>query len=262
MVLEGKTAIVYGAGGAIGGAVSLAFAREGASLFLAGRRRAPLDATAARIRTATGSSPHVAEVDALDADAVDRHAAAVVEAAGGIDVSFNAVGNDHYQGAALVDLAPERFRDPLADRLTAQFLTARAAARHMAVRGSGVILMITAIPARLAIPLSTSFGPACAAVEGLARSLAAELGPAGIRVVCLRSAGSPDSPGVRAAIEARAAGLGTTPAEVLKSMEDEVMLRRLPTLADVGDVAVMMASPRASALTATVVNLTCGVIAD
>lgn len=258
MLLPGKSAVVYGAGGAIGGAVSMAFAREGAQVFLAGRRREPLVATAERIRLATGTAPHLATLDVLDEAAVDRHA----EAMGRIDVTFNAVGHDHYQGNALTNLSPQRFSGPLSDRLTSQFMTARAAARHMVRQRSGVILMITATPARIAMPLSASFGVACSAVEALARSLAVELGPDGIRVVCLRSAGSPNAPGVRAAIEARANGLAITPDEVLTSMEEEVMLRRLPTLADVGDVAAFMASERARALTATVVNLTCGAIAD
>jgi 3-oxoacyl-[acyl-carrier protein] reductase len=262
MLLKGKNAVVYAAGGAVGGAVALAFAREGATVFLTGRTTASVDAVAERIRGVVGAAPHVAQVDALDEAAVEKHADAVVEKAGRIDVSFNAVGIDHYQGTALVDLTRQRFSDPLAARLTTQFLTARAAVRHMTARRSGVILMITATPARIAMPLVGSFAAACAAVEGLCRSLAAEVGPDGIRVVCLRSPGSPDAPGVRAAFEARAAGLDTTPEQIQKSIEDEVMLRRLPTLAEVADVAALMASDRTSAVTATVVNLTGGAVAD
>ncbi|HEX5997596.1 MAG TPA: SDR family oxidoreductase, partial [Jiangellales bacterium] len=137
----------------------------------------------------------------------------------------------------------------------------RAAARRMSEQGSGVIMMITATPARMAIPLMASFAPACAAMEALARTLAAEVGPRGVRVVCLRSAGSPESPGLQLAFEAQATSLGTTAAQIQQSIEDEIMLR-MPSLREVADMAAGMASDRASAMTATVVNLTAGSIAD
>jgi len=186
----------------------------------------------------------------------------VLQATGRIDVSFNAVGHDHFQGIAIADLSPRQFVDPLTERMLGQFLTARAAARRMSDQGSGVIIMITATPARMAIPLMASFAPACAAMEALARTLAAEVGPRGVRVVCLRSAGSPESPGLQLAFEAQATTLGTTAAQIQQSIEDEIMLRRMPSLREVADMAAVMASDRASAMTATVVNLTAGSIAD
>jgi NAD(P)-dependent dehydrogenase (short-subunit alcohol dehydrogenase family) len=260
VLLERKNVVVHGGGGAIGGAVALAFAREGATVFLAGRT---LDAAvAARVRADTGATVHVAQVDVLDEEAVEKHADTVVETGGSFDVSFNAVGHDHFQGIPLADLSGERFVGPFTARMTSQFLTARAAARRMTAQRSGVIMMITATPARMAVPLSGSFGAACAAMEGLSRSFAAELGPYGVRVVCLRSAGSPDAPGLSLAFEAQARGQGTTPEAVQAAVEETTMLRRLPRLADVGDVAAFMASDRARALTATVVNLTSGAIAD
>ena len=65
MSLEGKTAVIYGGGGSIGGAVARAFAREGAGVFLAGRTLERLEAVANEIRKAGGMA-EVAEVDALD----------------------------------------------------------------------------------------------------------------------------------------------------------------------------------------------------
>jgi NAD(P)-dependent dehydrogenase (short-subunit alcohol dehydrogenase family) len=261
MLLERRNAVIYGGGGAVGGAVARAFAREGATVFLTGRRLAAVEAVAEKIR-ADGGTVHPAQVDALDEVAVERHADAVVETAGSIDVSFNATGNDPYLGTPLVDLSRERFCTPLMERVTTQFLTARAAARRMTAQGSGVILMVTATPARMAVPLTGSFGVACAALEALSRSLAAELGPHGVRLVCLRSGGSPDSPGVRAAFEAQARSLGTTTEELQASIEDGLLARHLPTLAMVADVAAFVASDRASAMTGAVVNLTSGAIVD
>lgn len=110
MLLENKNAIVYGAGGAIGGAVACAFAREGANVFLDGRTRATLDAVAEAI-TADGDTAETTEVDALDEQALEGHADAMVQRAGRIDVYFNAIGvsQRHVQGTPLVDLSPENF---------------------------------------------------------------------------------------------------------------------------------------------------------
>src|SRR5438552_19215181 len=92
MLLEGKTAVIYGGGGSIGGAVARAFGREGASVFLAGRTLARLEAVANEIRRAGGVT-ETAQVDALDQRAVDEHADAVVARVGRIDVSFNLISH-------------------------------------------------------------------------------------------------------------------------------------------------------------------------
>ena len=90
MMLKNKNAIIYGAGGAIGGAVARAFAREGAKVFLTGRHLATVEAVADEIRAAKGIA-ETAQVDALDEDAVEGHASAVLKKAGSIDVSFSAI---------------------------------------------------------------------------------------------------------------------------------------------------------------------------
>src|SRR5438105_3762804 len=113
MLLEGRVAVIYGAGGAIGGAVAAAFAAAGAQVALAGRTRAPLEAVAARIEAAGGKA-QIAIVDALDGDAVEAHLAAILASAGRIDISFNLVGMGDTHGAALIDMAPARFVTPIA----------------------------------------------------------------------------------------------------------------------------------------------------
>jgi 3-oxoacyl-[acyl-carrier protein] reductase len=97
MLLESRNAVVYGAGGALGSAVSQAFAGEGAAVFLTGRRQAPLDAMAGKIRAAGGTA-HTAVVDANSEQAVEKHAEAVVDQAGTLDISINLIGVDHIQG--------------------------------------------------------------------------------------------------------------------------------------------------------------------
>jgi NAD(P)-dependent dehydrogenase (short-subunit alcohol dehydrogenase family) len=125
MLLDGKNAIVYGAGGAVGGAVARAFAREGAAVFLAGRTAAPLAAVAQRIEEGGGTAV-TAQVNALDETAVVRHVDAAAEAAGSVDVSFNAIAVDHEQ-VPLTGLSVKAALGPVADRVATHLLTARAA---------------------------------------------------------------------------------------------------------------------------------------
>ncbi len=143
-----------------------------------------------------------------------------------------------------------------------QYLTSTAAARRMVPLRSGVILMLTAQVARKPSPASGGFGVACAAIEGLCRQLACELGPSGVRVVTLRSSGSPDAPGVRSAIADHAKAAGVSLEEFEAGIGKNSMLRRMPLMAEVASAAVLMTSDRASAITAAVTNVTCGEIAD
>lgn len=248
MLLENKNAVIYGAGGAIGGAVAHAFAREGANLFLSGRTLDSVERAAKDIRAA-GRVAETAQVDALDGREVEAHMAEVEQEAGSI-------------GALLIEMSLEDFAKPIVIATRTQFLTAGAAARRMVKQGSGVILMITATPARLGFPLVGGFGTACAALEGFSRQLAAELGPQGVRVVCLRSAGTPDAPGVDEVIDLHAKGAGMTGEEFEASLAESTLLRRLPKLEEVGNVAALMASDYASPMTGTVANMTCGAIVD
>jgi 3-oxoacyl-[acyl-carrier protein] reductase len=259
-LLLDKIAVIHGGGGAIGGAVARAFAREGAKVFLAGRTLAKLDAVARDI-SAGGGVAETARVDALDEEAVREHAHAVAEKAGRIDVLFNAIGMEDVQGTALLEMPLSDFLHPITVAMTSQLLTARAAARHMVEKGSGVILTIIAGPPE-AISYLGGFGPACEAIQGLWRGLAAELGPRGVRLICLRSAGSPDTPEVQEVFERHASAEGVTLERFLAQAGSGALLRRLPTSAEVANVAALMASDRASAMTGTFVNVTCGSRAD
>ncbi len=145
MLLENKNAVIYGGGGSIGAAVARAFAREGATVFLAGRTLAALDGVAQEI-SAAGGKAKTAEVDAMDEGAVDRHAGAVAARAGGIDIAVNAVGIPHVRGIPFAELSFEEYAHPITAYTRTNFLTAKAVARHMIRQGSGVILFIAPGP--------------------------------------------------------------------------------------------------------------------
>jgi 3-oxoacyl-[acyl-carrier protein] reductase len=262
MLLENKNAIVYGAGGAVGGAVARTFAREGARVFLAGRTLAPLEAVAETI-TAAGGSAEAAGVDALDEQAVNEHADAVAANAASVDVSFNAISLGDVQGTPLLEMPLADFSRPIVAGTTTHLLTARAAARHMIEQGSGVILTLTASAVRLpdpvmGRPLMGGFGVACAAIESLTMNLAGEFGPHGIRVVCLRAEGLPETWRV-ATEEAKPFG---DLQEFHDLLEGRTLLRRLPTLDEVANMAAFVVSDQASAMTGTVANVTCGSVVD
>ena len=248
MLLESKNAIVYGAAGAIGGAVARAFARDGARVFLAGRTPATLEEVAADIG-AHGGKAEVAQVDAMDKAAVDAHADRVAAAAGRIDVSFNAVAVPALQGVPLTEMSVEDFLGPITGLCRTNFLTATAAARHMVAQGGGVIVTLSASSAKETRHQMGGFSLANAAIEALTRTLAGEIGRRGVRVVGLRSNFTPETyPGVTD--------------EMLAPLLRDSLLGRLPRLADLAGTAVYLASDGAGAMSGAMVNLTCGAIID
>jgi NAD(P)-dependent dehydrogenase (short-subunit alcohol dehydrogenase family) len=263
MMLKDEVAVIYGAGGAIGGAVARAFAREGAEVFLTGRNLPPVEIVAKEI-VADGGSAEAAEVDALDEQAVDEHLRSVIEEAGRVDISFNAVGipNAGILGVPLVDLDVEQFFLPITSSTRSYFLTARLAARRMVPNGSGVIMTVTAAHSREGIPLVGGYGPAQAAKEALTRDLSAELAPQGIRVVGLRPQAMPETRTIKDAFEPRAEASGMTWNEWQGMLASRTHPRRLMTLEEMANVAAFMASDRASGMTGTTVNLTMGRLDD
>jgi 3-oxoacyl-[acyl-carrier protein] reductase len=248
-LLQDKTAIVYGGGGSIGGAMAKAFAAQGAHVHLAGRTRAKLEQVAAEIRAAGGGAD-IAELDALDEEAVEAHAAAV----GRIDISVNVTSTYDVQGTPITEMTTDDYLAPVAKPVRSQFLTARAAARRMRTQGGGVILFFGGEGDRgantkyLLGGLLTGF----AAVEAMRRQLASELGEHGIRVITLRTGGIPES--LPADFEGRD--------DLVAELTRPTLLGRAATLADVGNVAVFAASDWARTLTGTTINLSCGAFLD
>jgi 3-oxoacyl-[acyl-carrier protein] reductase len=264
-LLEDKTAVIHGGGGAIAGALARTFAREGARVFLAGRTRAALDRVAQAIAAAGGTAKSE-QLDALDGEAIEEHAALVVAKAGSIDIAANAVGVAHVQGTPFAELSLDDYIHPVTAYTRTNFLTAAAVARHMTAQGSGVILTLSTPGARLSGAGFLGNGVASAAVEAFSRILAGELGPSGVRVVCLRPDAIPEAVEVshtRAAFEGIAGRLGTSVDQMLAERAGTAtLLGRLPTLDEVASVAAFVASDRASAMTGAIVNVTCGSLVD
>jgi 3-oxoacyl-[acyl-carrier protein] reductase len=250
MLLEHKTAVVYGAGGSIGAAVARAFAREGASLFLAGRTLARVEAVAGAIR-ADGGRAEAAQVDALDERQVDTFIDAVAEKALGIDICFNLVSYGGRQ-APLLEVSTAEFLEPITTVTQTQFLTTRAAARHMVGRGKGGVILFFGGSGPHTLPGLGGFKVALDALEGLRRQWACELGRYGIRLVTLKTGGVPES------LPASFAGRN----QIVAGIEKASLLGRAATFLDVGHVAAFVASDLARTMTAADVNISCGAIMD
>jgi NAD(P)-dependent dehydrogenase (short-subunit alcohol dehydrogenase family) len=247
MQLQEKNAVVYGAAGHMGSAVARAFAREGARVFLAGRTLEPLDALAEEIRAAGGLAD-TGTVDARDRDSVDAHAAELVEDAGSLDVSFNAVSVRAVQNIPLTDMSVDDFMLPIVDAATTHFITATAAARHMTAQRSGAIILLSATSAKESRHEMGGFSLACAGIEALVRGLAGEVGRHGVRAVGIRPNFTPET-------------FDVTDDDVPQMVQD-TLLGRLPRLAQVGDTAAYLASDGADAITGVTLNLSCGAIID
>jgi 3-oxoacyl-[acyl-carrier protein] reductase len=263
MLLENKNAVIYGGSGSVGGAVARAFAHEGAKVFLGGRTLGTLDEVAQEIRSGGGVA-ETAQVDALDEVAIEKHADAVAERAGGIDISFNAIFNDDVQGQPLAEMPFDDFARPITKAMRNQFLTARAVARHMVEQGSGVILTVAG-GYREAFPTIGGTVVAWAAIEAQCRQWASELGPQGVRVVWLRTTGLPEAipdTGDATTDLGTGYGEGMTREQIISGMREQTILKRLATLEEVGNVASFMASDGAGPMTATFANITCGAVLD
>lgn len=266
LLLDDRTAVIYGGGGAIGGAVARVFAREGARVFLAGRTQARLDAVAHDIADAGGKA-ETAQVDVFDQRAVEEHADAVAATAGGIDVALNAVSVMHDQGTQLADLSLEEFMRPIDGFLRTLFITSKAVARHMGRERPGVVLTLSEPGARLAVGGILGHGVSAAGKEAFSRLLAAELAPRNIRVVGLRPHAVVDAPAAGSYTADLFTSMAAAGGQSVRQFLDDglaqgTLLKRLPTLAEVAETAAFLASDRAAAMTGTVANLTVGALVD
>jgi 3-oxoacyl-[acyl-carrier protein] reductase len=254
--LKNRNAVIYGAGGSLGGAVAKALADAGARVFLTGRNSNPVQKVADEILK-SGGIVDVDVVDALDENAVNEHIESVVKKAGTVDISFNAIGDDIVMNVPLVDISVDDFVSPITMTMQTQFITAKASANAMMKQKSGVILTLTATPGGIGYPYTGGFAPACCALENFSKNLAIELGIYGIRVVNIRSGGSPDSRIFKNAIDTQPEVM----APILKQMEADTILKKLPLMADIANLAVFLSSDLAGKITGVTVDISSGTTA-
>jgi 3-oxoacyl-[acyl-carrier protein] reductase len=254
--LADKNAVIYGGGGSLGGAIAKAMAQEGARVFLAARNLAPAKKVADEI-IAAGGYAEALTADATDAEAVGDFLEKVTRKAGTLDLSYCAINYQVVQNVPLVEMQLEDYIRPVTIAARSFFITATAAGKVMMKQRSGVILSLTATPGGIGYPFTAGFAPACAVIECSFRNLASELGAYGVRVVNMRSGGSPDSQVFKQARERHPEEMD----KVLRRMEDDTMLKKLPTMQEVANTAVFLASDRARSITGVTVDITGGTTA-
>ncbi|HET6176080.1 MAG TPA: SDR family oxidoreductase [Candidatus Sulfotelmatobacter sp.] len=263
-ILEGKHAIVFGAGGSIGAAVAREFAAEGAEVFLGGRTKSNVEEIARQI-TAAGGKAQAAAIDVLDDGAVNAYIDSVVRETGKIDIALDASGplaREYGNTKLAVDLPVDQFLVPLQTIVRSRFITARATARQMIKQQSGVIILVTGSPARPHVPGATAIGAAFAAMENLTQNLAFEVSPLGVRVVCLRTTANVDSRSIQETAALIAGQLNITKDQAMEQIAHYNFLKVAATVQDTANAAVLIASDRARMMTGTVVNATAGAALD
>jgi 3-oxoacyl-[acyl-carrier protein] reductase len=256
MLLKNKVAVIYGGGGSLGGTVAKAFAGHGAEVIITGRSMASLQKVVDEIRV-QDKNIGAAVVDALDPQQVKTHLDAVLKKLQKVDIVFNAIGVQATQNMPLTEMSPEDFFRPISIAMRTQFITGTAAARAMILQRSGLILSLTATPGGIGYPFTGGFAPACTAMETFSQNLGSEVGKYGVRTANMRSAGSPDSRDFREAIRSG----GEEVKKILGEMANDTMLKQLPLMNDIANVAVFLASDMAAKITGVTVDVTAGTTA-
>lgn len=265
MLLSGKNIAVVGAAGAIGSEVSRTMASHGAQVLMLGRTKPSLEIVASQIRQ-TGGKASVFVTDATNRDSITNCLAEIVNQFQRIDAIINTIGLDSKHTAALcvpsTEVNKEAFLEYTDTVVWSQFLTASVAAPYMQKQKAGVIVFLTATPARGVAPFMAGHSAGHAAIEGLVRSLATEWGPSGIRVVGIRSGGMPETRKIQEVLSAMARLVGVPEAEFMQHAQQKPLLGRMPRLKETAGVAAFLASDLSSSLTGAIINSSCGEVVD
>lgn len=252
--LQDRTAIIWGGAGSIGTATAIRFVDEGAVVYLAGRTEDKLREAV----EATGASGY-GVVDVLDEAAVTAFVDRVVDEQGHLDISFNVAHRGDVQGQPLLEMSADDFLRPVVQGTTGSFHTARAAARQMVTQGSGVVVELDSSSGRGSGPMMGGTGSADGALDALVRDLAQEVGPRGVRVVGIWTAGLPET----FTAEKFEAVMGAPmPQEqidgIVANLDSMRMTKQSPRLAEIAATAAFLAGDGAGAITGTWVNATSG----
>jgi meso-butanediol dehydrogenase/(S,S)-butanediol dehydrogenase/diacetyl reductase len=242
MRLEGKVAIVSGGGTGIGAATARAFAREGAKVVVTGRRAEPLEVVAAEIDGLAVAG------DTSDDDHVRAAVAEARDAFGGLDVVVANAGLGF--GGAAADVDDERWQQTLDVNLTGAFRLARAAIPSLVERGGGSIVLVSSVSALVSGTDGAAYVTSKAAMLGLARSIAVDYGPNGIRANAL-CPGWVETPMGDGSMETLMTQHGISLGEAYRLVTQHTPLRRPATADEIAACCLFLASEESSIVTGT-----------
>jgi len=242
MRLENKVVIVSGGGTGIGAATARVFSREGAKVVVTGRRAEPLQAVAAEIdgRAVAG--------DTSDDDHVRAAVAAARDAFGGLDVVVANAGLGF--GGAAADVDDEHWQQTLDVNLTGAFRLARAAIPSLVERGGGSIVLVSSVSALVSGTDGAAYVTSKAAMLGLARSIAVDYGPSGIRANAL-CPGWVETPMGDGSMESLMTQQGISLGEAYRLVTQHIPLRRPATADEIAACCLFLASDESSIVTGT-----------
>lgn len=259
--LKNKVAVVFAASGAIAGAVAKSFAQNGAKVYVSGRDLVAITALVEDIKQ-TGGWAKAHQVDAMNENEIDLYLQQIVEENGRLDIVFNGIGvrpSESDYGMYSTHIPFEQFMKPIQIHVGSQFLTSRIAAKYMMqCQSQGTILMLTASLSRLKLPFMAGITSACTAIEGLTRSLAGEFGQAGIKVICLNPTSLSETRTIQETNAASAKSMGIPHEALAQMLSSQYLLKKSPTLKDVGETAAFLVSDAGAVFNSHVMDVDFG----
>lgn len=259
--LSNKVVAIFAASGAIAGAVAQSFSDYGAKLYLSARNLEVVESLAESIHSKGGWAA-VKQVDAMNEGEMDSFLQHIADQEGRLDAVFNGIGvrpSESDYGIPTSQLSFDQFMKPIKTHVGSQFLSSRLAANYMmATQTQGTILTLTASLSRLKLPFMAGITSACTAIEGLTRVMAAEFGQAGIKVICLNPSALSETRTIQETTQANAKTMGM-PVETFRNMlTQSYLLKRSPSLYDVGETAAFLISDAGAVFNSHIVDVDFG----
>lgn len=256
MLLKDKVAVITGGGRGIGRAIALAYAREGARLVLAARGIDGLEETRRAVAD-LGGEALVIPADISDIESVAALAQQVREHFGRVDILVN---NSGIAGptAPLWEITPDDWDATFAVNVRGTFLCCRAFLPTMVAQSSGSIIIIGSMTGKRPLLGRTPYSASKLALVGLARTLAWETGPHGIRVNVI-SPGPVEGERIEMVIRKQAEVKGISIDEARQAFLRDSPLGRLVPAQDVAAAAIFLASDQASSITGEDLNVSAGI---
>lgn len=255
--LRGKTAWVLGGSSGLGRAAAASLAREGAIVAISARTKDALETAARQIEDDSGSRCLAVPLDVADSTAIPNAMEAVNSEIGPVDILVANAGGP----------PPGPFEGVDDDTMRGAFELTASSAWHMAKavvpgmkeKGSGAIIFMTSSSTKEILPNLLLSNMMRAAVVGMAKTMSKELGPHGIRVLCV-APGRHDTPRMEQLDENAASSSGKSVDEVRTANSAAIALGRYGRAEEFGDVVAFLASERASYVTGTSVSVDGGVL--